>query len=43
MEMFGINVIEHPAIAKDQARFIVKKDSSQMPEDLREGCKSRAP
>ncbi len=35
MEMFGINVIEHPAVAKDQAWFIVKKDSPQVPEDLR--------
>ncbi len=37
MEMFGINVIEHPAVAKDQAWFIVNKESPQVPEDLREG------
>ena len=35
MEIFGINDIEHPAIAKDQAWFIVNKDSPQVPEDLR--------
>ena len=35
MKLFGINVIEHPAIGEDEAWIIRHPDAPQVPPDLR--------
>ena len=35
MKLFGIDVIEHPAIAADEAWIIRHQDAPQVPPDLR--------
>ena len=35
MKLFGIDVIEHPAIAEDEAWIIRNQDAPQVPSDLR--------
>lgn len=36
MELFGINVIEHPDMEEGQAWIVFKKDAPQVPQELRD-------
>jgi hypothetical protein len=36
MNIFGIEIIEHPSLEKDEAWIIFKRDSPQVPDDLRD-------
>ena len=36
MELFGMNIIEHPDLAEDEAWIIFNTNSPQVPQDLRD-------